>query len=412
MPCRGRLDRLLATPFASAHLEFDDGSLIRLNRTGQLTLPGVEESESADPPQLGVVLDRPNRDPVDFTVSRIYRGSAVRRLSSVLERHLPVERVGVDEWIDMDWGDRVPLQVIAERYREHLPPEYFGAPDEQPEEFKSFIEEVPVHLIETQRLLVSELARKQRRGREGPSTTVLRYSDDLVGRLRSALAENSTTSQRLDRTFPRRVLTAPAPDVTDEQIRDRYANQARLRDRLTGISLLDTAAADLPLPDRALADWERRVLWTYLEDTEQKLATFQPLLDRAQLLQEIVNGRFLFKTLTIDREGGFRFRTDEGGDLGPGSLSSGEQHELVLAYDLLFNAKPASLVLIDEPEISLHVAWQQQFLNDLIKISTLQSLRFIVATHSPQVIHKWWHRAKALYEEPTEMEPSELEPDE
>ena len=34
-------------------------------------------------------------------------------------------------------------------------------------------------------------------------------------------------------------------------------------------------------------------------------------------------------------------------------LSSGEQHELVLAYDLLFKVKEKSLVLIDEPELSL-----------------------------------------------------------
>jgi predicted ATP-dependent endonuclease of OLD family len=68
----------------------------------------------------------------------------------------------------------------------------------------------------------------------------------------------------------------------------------------------------------------------------------------------------------------------------------------VLAYDLLFNVKPDALVLIDEPEISLHVAWQQQFLNDIARIAEVASLRFIIATHSPQIIHKWWAQAVAL----------------
>ena len=112
-----------------------------------------------------------------------------------------------------------------------------------------------------------------------------------------------------------------------------------------------------------------------------------------------LNSRFLYKTLVIDREQGFKFVTDEGAEIGPSALSSGEQHELVLAYDLLFNVQEGSLVLIDEPEISLHVSWQQQFLDDLIKIAELQSLRFVIATHSPQVIHKWWERARALYED-------------
>lgn len=173
-----------------------------------------------------------------------------------------------------------------------------------------------------------------------------------------------------------------------------------MRDRLAEIAVLD-AAEELPFTDatlgRSLRDWERRVLWTYLEDTEAKLSTFEPLLLRVNVLQDIMNSRFLFKNMRIDREAGFRFFTDEGREIGPTALSSGEQHELVLAYDLLFNVSPGSLVLIDEPEISLHVSWQQQFLRDMTSIAELVDLRFIVATHSPQVIHKHWDRTSALY---------------
>jgi len=53
------------------------------------------------------------------------------------------------------------------------------------------------------------------------------------------------------------------------------------------------------------------------------------------------------------------------------SLSSGEQHELVLLYDLLFKTKKDTLLLVDEPEISLHIAWQKQFLSDLRRIIAL-----------------------------------------
>jgi predicted ATP-binding protein involved in virulence len=186
--------------------------------------------------------------------------------------------------------------------------------------------------------------------------------------------------------------------VTDDQIRERYGDQARQRNRLAAVSLLEAAEADLPLPEVDLQAWERRVLWTYLDDTERKLATFTPLLERVQLLREIVNARFLFKQLSIDRARGFRFKTEAGDELGAASLSSGEQHELVLTYDLLFNVQPGSLVLIDEPEISLHVSWQRSFLDDLLKVAELQSLRFVVATHSPQVIGKWWPKAAPLYE--------------
>lgn len=394
-----RLERLLTTPFAFATLTYDDGSTVTLNRSGQLPLPQLADADSPETPQVVITLSRPGDESVSFPVTLEVRTPRGAKLRHLIERELPVDRVGPELWMDLAYGDRVTTRVLLDRYRDQLPPRW-GAPQEGSDEavFYEFVQQVPVHLIETQRLLAPPPQRTRQGGTESPPMTVTRYSQDLAGRLSTALADNSTTSQRLDRTFPRRVLTAPAPAVTDEQIRARYEEQGRLRDRLSAISLLDAATPDLPLPDQALEDWQRRVLWTYLDDTEQKLATFQHLLARAQLLQEIVNARFLFKTFSIVREG-FRFMTDEGGELGPGSLSSGEQHELVLAYDLLFNVEGGSLVLIDEPEISLHVSWQQQFLNDLSKISKLQDLRFMIATHSPQIIHKWWDRAKALYED-------------
>ncbi len=71
-------------------------------------------------------------------------------------------------------------------------------------------------------------------------------------------------------------------------------------------------------------------------------------------------------------------------------LSSGEQHEVVLLYELIFKAKPNTTVLIDEPEISLHITWQNDFLKDLMQIIKLQSIQVIIATHSPQIINENW----------------------
>lgn len=71
-------------------------------------------------------------------------------------------------------------------------------------------------------------------------------------------------------------------------------------------------------------------------------------------------------------------------------LSSGEQHEVVLLSELLFKATENSLVLIDEPEISLHVVWQKEFLNDIKEIIVLKNIDIVIATHSPQIINERW----------------------
>jgi predicted ATPase len=44
------------------------------------------------------------------------------------------------------------------------------------------------------------------------------------------------------------------------------------------------------------------------------------------------------------------------------------------------------LVLIDEPELSLHVNWQKSFLPDLLKIVEATGYDVILATHSPFIV--------------------------
>ncbi|MGP9596953.1 MULTISPECIES: AAA family ATPase, partial [unclassified Psychrobacter] len=63
----------------------------------------------------------------------------------------------------------------------------------------------------------------------------------------------------------------------------------------------------------------------------------------------------------------------------------------VLLYQLIFNTEPQTLVLIDEPEISLHVVWQKQFMEDLVEVSKINNIKSIIATHSPQIIGDKWN---------------------
>jgi ABC-type glutathione transport system ATPase component len=67
-------------------------------------------------------------------------------------------------------------------------------------------------------------------------------------------------------------------------------------------------------------------------------------------------------------------------------LSSGEQHQVRIWSQLLFDVRGGSLVLIDEPEISLHVGWQKAFLQDLEKVNRVAGVDFMIATHSPQIV--------------------------
>ncbi|NEP13052.1 MAG: AAA family ATPase [Symploca sp. SIO2C1] len=54
------------------------------------------------------------------------------------------------------------------------------------------------------------------------------------------------------------------------------------------------------------------------------------------------------------------------------------------------DVEPKALVLIDEPELSLHVGWQVQFLKDLQEITKLADIDILMATHSPDIIQDRW----------------------
>lgn len=69
-------------------------------------------------------------------------------------------------------------------------------------------------------------------------------------------------------------------------------------------------------------------------------------------------------------------------------LSSGEKNDLIMFYNLIFNSENGGgLVLIDEPEISLHIEWQEEYIDWLLKICEMNKLQAIVATHSPNIVN-------------------------
>ncbi len=250
---------------------------------------------------------------------------------------------------------------------------------------------VRIELIREQRLtrVRSKPADHQEPGVLVP--TITEYSNELAETLEKKLAESVALSQSLDRTFPARLLKRiQARGPCENEITAKLQDLERKREQLQNAGILDDQEKMPLLPIENLADETRDVLAVYVEDAEEKLGVFEDLARRIELLQDIINNRFLYKKLAISRRSGFVVTTCTGEPLPLEALSSGEQQEMVMLYELLFRLEPDSLVLIDEPEISLHVVWQNEFLEDLAKITELASLDVLIATHSPELIHKRW----------------------
>ena len=64
-------------------------------------------------------------------------------------------------------------------------------------------------------------------------------------------------------------------------------------------------------------------------------------------------------------------------------LSSGEKQILILLTQALLSEKTPVVYVADEPELSLHVDWQEKLLGALTQLAG--RCQFIVATHSPDI---------------------------
>lgn len=67
-------------------------------------------------------------------------------------------------------------------------------------------------------------------------------------------------------------------------------------------------------------------------------------------------------------------------------LSSGEQQVLVLFIKIIVAAGRGKVLLVDEPEISLHVRWQQLLPQLFSLIAEELDTRLVIATHSPTLV--------------------------
>jgi len=72
-------------------------------------------------------------------------------------------------------------------------------------------------------------------------------------------------------------------------------------------------------------------------------------------------------------------------------LSSGEKQLLILLIETLLQRQRPYVFITDEPEISLHVLWQERLISSLRALNG--SAQIISATHSPDIVGKLANRA-------------------
>ena len=357
-------------PFRRLLLGFEDGAELE-----------VKKESAEDDPDVGAVRLMANgtseTSPIGFTSSA----------EAIAARFEYLEPAGDNAWVDLRDGERLTDADVVVRFgRRRL-----GGPSPAGRDVQwlhDFLGAAESYFIEAQRLVRSRYFAGWRRRQEAPISRVVECSRDIKRRIDDTMADYGRQAQSLDQSFPQRLLQrdVSSANLPVEEIRDRMSSLDRKTGELKEIGILD----ETPMHRFQVVDdidmSQAGVMTLYVQDTEDKLQVLEDLAKRVRLLLESLNGKFRHKKVRVDREAGLAVAGDGSDALSLDSLSSGEQHELILHYDLLFRVPSNTVVLLDEPELSLHIEWQSKFLDDLMAIVKLSHFDALVATHSPYIV--------------------------
>ncbi|MBK5219381.1 MAG: AAA family ATPase [Thermoleophilia bacterium] len=228
------------------------------------------------------------------------------------------------------------------------------------------------------------------------------FATELKDLMKTTLSAYATESRRQEKILPTKIVQAMQAGPTEDperlnaEVGSLRADVRTLADSLARVGLFQDEDPDhlpeYPSDDVPILLAVREVYRV----TQQRLEQLTKLRTDLQLFSDFLNERLSNKHVELNQQFGIAVMLDSGDQIRPSQLSSGEQQLLALAYELLFGSEPETIVLLDEPELSLHVAWLQGLLTAFSDMGDSRGLQFLIASHSPTVLKGHQARERSL----------------
>jgi len=378
---------LFDIPFGKLKIVFTDARELVITR----------ESGSESPSILRLEVRKGRRSLGEVAVfSELELEEADAELPSFI-RPLPSGR-----YHDMRTDQILTKADLERRYRRRFRDAFAKRLSEYPH-LRELVQEPKPIMIDTKRLdaVVPQSARPNPDTfRPGDSTvgssSIGKYLEQIRVQIGEARRRSIQATQSADLSFAARALAAANQTVKEDPLHQRYDAIVERYEDLARNGLT-VGEAPLDFPEKTTPT-VRRILSVFLDDWEKRLEPLMPLNKKLNTLREILDTKLEHsgKRTAIASRDGLRFETYTRRPIRVSSLSSGEQHLVALFTLLLFTAAEGSIVLIDEPEISLHAAWKHAFLDDISRVAALADLQVILATHSTAIINGRWDLTEEL----------------
>ncbi|WP_374497173.1 AAA family ATPase [Vogesella indigofera] len=125
----------------------------------------------------------------------------------------------------------------------------------------------------------------------------------------------------------------------------------------------------------------------YYELEEKRKEIFKKRDLFAAIINALLGNR---KQLTVSKDNNLIFTSKTGKTIKIDDLSSGEKQLIILLGETLLQHERNVIYIADEPELSLHVAWQDALVDAIRSLNP--NVQIIFATHSPDIVGKYQER--------------------
>tara|TARA_R110002049_G_scaffold262071_1_gene438163 strand:+ start:3688 stop:5013 length:1326 start_codon:yes stop_codon:yes gene_type:complete len=166
-------------------------------------------------------------------------------------------------------------------------------------------------------------------------------------------------------------------------------NEAFSRFGLTPPIEVDNLTRELEMGDPSDLEALNAIIGPYIEGHTARLEALNELRGVIQNFVSTLEEFYEGKKVKYDIRGGIEFYSKSGHKIEPTELSSGERQLLLLFCNAIISRDHRTILIIDEPEISLNVKWQRSLIPALLRCLEGTEYQLLIATHSVEILSQY-----------------------
>ena len=364
----GNLPRLLQTDFSKVivHLQpfdLDRPRVLTLSRSKTKLLINIDDKEYSFASAPFVQID----DDFEYSQARLRRFFLNRNHADITRIQETLRELVPAVWLPV--SRRLPISDDQDTERPRLHTKTRESVDE-------CLSDLVVGLQKYRLSLNAELSELRREFQLHALENILydKQHDQGLGHGESFIPPSEHDKQSLLKAFQDVGL---ASQTIEARINDHFNAASVAYSKLKSGNLDMESVFIIPLINRT------RSIVQFAQELENKRSS---LFAALRNFEDIVNSFINDKAISISDHGELLIKPlrSNAANINWRHLSSGEKQILILLTQALLSERTPVVYVADEPELSLHVTWQEKLLNALTALAG--RCQFIVATHSPDIV--------------------------